>query len=84
MNTSNKSRLRLVRIAGDSILKEKIFPKERLDKQSVALIVAQLKSIVEAMQAEWELDPSSPEIEDAFLLLRSCLRCIKTYPLDIT
>lgn len=83
MNTSNKNGLRLARIAGDSVLSEKILPKEKLNKESLALIVAQMKNIIEAMQAEWEFDPSSRELEDAFLLLRGYLHCIKTQPLDI-
>jgi|WetSurSiteA1Bulk_404760.scaffolds.fasta_scaffold62682_2 hypothetical protein len=83
MDTSNKNRLRLVRIAGDSVLKEKILPKERLNRESVAMMVAQMKSIIEAMQAEWELDPLSRELEDAFLLLRGYLHYIKTHPLGI-
>jgi hypothetical protein len=83
MSTDNRNRLRLVRIAGDSVLTEKILPKERLKKESLGLIVAQMKSIIEAMQAEWESDPSSRELEDAFLLLRGYLHCINTHPLDI-
>ena len=77
--TGNKSRLRLVRIAGDSVLKEKILPKERLNRELVGVIAGQLKGIVEEMEAEWEVDPASDELREGFHLLDQYLDCLKRY-----
>ncbi len=73
MESSGKSRLRLVRIVADSILREKIMPREIPDGETIALIAAQAKDIVEAMEAEWEADPASGELREAFHLLGSYL-----------
>jgi hypothetical protein len=78
MDASNRSRLRILRIAGESLLKEKILTKDRLDQESVALLGARLKDIAEAMKAEWETDPSSEQIGKALDLLGSYARCLET------
>ncbi len=75
--TGNTSRLRLVRIAGDSILKEKILPKPRLDKGLIDMIVRQMKGITEEMETEWLNDPGSAELGEAFHLLNNYLECLE-------
>ncbi len=77
--TGNISRLRLVRIAGDSILKEKILPKQRLNKGLVNIIVSQMKGITEEMETEWLNDPGSGELREAFHLLGHYLECLEGY-----
>jgi hypothetical protein len=68
--------LRLVRMVSDGILREKILPREELSRESVALIAAQLKGIIGAMESEWEVNPSSDELKEAFLLVESYLECL--------
>ncbi len=75
--TGNASRLRLVRIAGDSILKEKILPKPRLNKGLIDTIVNQMKGITEEMEAEWQHNPGSAELGEAFQLLGHYLECLR-------
>ena len=77
-NTSGKD-LRLVRIAADSVLKEKVLPVKRLTKESVSVITGQLASIVGEMEALWESDPSSDELREGFRLLHAYLDCLKKY-----
>jgi len=77
--TDNKSRLRLVRIAGDSVLREKILPREKLNKDLVDLIALQLKGIIEEMEVEWENDPDSDELREGFHLLTDYVRCLGRY-----
>jgi hypothetical protein len=71
--------LRLARIAAESVLKEKIVPTEKLTKQKVGMIARQLKSIVTQMEKEWELNPSSAELGEAFLLLDDYLDHLAKY-----
>ncbi len=52
--TGNKSRLRSVRIAGESALKGKTVPKGRLTEDLVDLIASQVETIVEEMEANVE------------------------------
>ncbi len=75
--TGNTSRLRLVRIAGDSVLKEKILPKPRLNKGLIDIIVSQMKGITEEMETEWLNDPGSAELREAFHLLNNYLECLE-------
>jgi hypothetical protein len=77
--TGNKGRLRLVRIAGESVLKEKILPRERLNRELVGVIASQLKGLVEEMEAAWEVDPASDELREGFHLLDKYLECLKKY-----
>ncbi len=77
--TDSKNRLRLARIAGDSVLNEKLLPKERLDSRLLGVIVGQMTNIVEEMAAEWESNPASDELREGFALLRRYLDCLKTY-----
>jgi hypothetical protein len=71
--------LRLARIAAESVLKEKIAPAEKFNKQRVGMIARQLKSIVAQMEKEWELNPSSAELGEAFLLLDDYIDCLAKY-----
>jgi hypothetical protein len=77
--TGSKNRLRLARIAGDSVLNEKILPRETLDSELVAVIAGQMTSIVGEMAAEWESSPASDELREGFHLLRRYLDCLKKY-----
>jgi hypothetical protein len=74
-----KSRLRLVRIAGDSVLREKVLPKKRLNKDTIDVIRLQMKGIIEEMEAEWENDPGSDELREGFHLLSHYVRCLEKY-----
>jgi hypothetical protein len=76
VDSSVRNRLRLVRIVGDGILREKLLPREELSRESVALIALQLKGIIGAMESEWEVNPSSRELKEAFLLVESYLECL--------
>jgi hypothetical protein len=74
-----KSRLRLVRLAGDSVLKEKILPREELNKDLVDIIAEQMTSIIEEMEAEWENNPDSGELREGFSLMTHYLECLVKY-----
>jgi len=76
----SKNRLRLARIAGDSVLNEKILPKERLDSELVGVIAGQMTSSLGEMAAEWESNPASEELREGFGLLRRYLDWLKTNP----
>ena len=76
--TSGKG-LRLARIAAESILKEKVLPKGRLNKETIGIIASQLGNIVGEMETVWESDPSSDELKEAFRLLAAYLDCLKRY-----
>ncbi len=78
--TGTRNRLRLARIAGDSVLNEKLLPKERLTGDLVGVIAVQMRSIVGEMESEWESNPASDELREGFGLLRRYLDCLKTYP----
>jgi len=82
--TGSKNRLRLARIAGDSVLKEKILPKERLTSELVDVVAGQMKSIVGEMEAEWESNPGSDELGEGFRLLYRYLDCLKKYQKEST
>lgn len=73
-------RLRLKRMAAESILREKILPKEGLDRETIAVVAEQLKGIVEAMEAEWADSPASGELKDAFRLLFDYIDCLEVGP----
>jgi hypothetical protein len=75
--------LRLVRIAAESVLKEKILSAERLNKQKVGMIARQLESIITQMEEEWSSNPSSTELGEAFSLLDDYLECLKKYDTGI-
>ncbi len=75
----SKNRLRLARIAGDSVLNEKILPKETLDSELVGVIAGQMTNIVAEMAAEWESNPASDKMREGLGLLRRYLDCLKTY-----
>jgi hypothetical protein len=75
----NKSRLRLVRIAGDSVLQEKILQREKLSKDLIDVITLQLTNIVEEMEVEWENNPGSEELREGFHLLAHYVRCLGRY-----
>jgi hypothetical protein len=78
--TGSRNRLRLARIVGDSVLGEKILPKERLDSELVGVIAGQMTSIVGEMQVEWESNAASDELKrGGFDLLRRYLDCLKEY-----
>ena len=77
--TGSRERLRLVRIAADSVLKEKILTLRRITGEHVAVIAGQLKGLVEEMEAEWEIDPASDELRQGFHLLHQYLDCLKRY-----
>ncbi len=79
MNTSETSGLRLARMAGESVLTERLLPKDRLDRGSVALVAAQMKRVIEAMRMEWKVNPSSGEITEAFDLVLGYLQCLEAY-----
>ncbi|OPY60842.1 MAG: hypothetical protein A4E57_04348 [Syntrophorhabdaceae bacterium PtaU1.Bin034] len=78
-DAANKSRLRLARMVGDSILKEKILPMERLNRDAVAIIASQAKNILDEMEAEWEANSGSDELREGFHLLSRYLECLKKY-----
>ncbi|MGD0487044.1 MAG: hypothetical protein ABSB94_07610 [Syntrophorhabdales bacterium] len=82
--TDSKNRLRLARIAGDSVLNERILPKERLTSELVGVIAGQMRSIVGEMEAEWESNPASDELRGGFDLLRRYLDCLKKYRKEST
>jgi hypothetical protein len=69
----------LVRIAGDSILRERILPGEKLDEGLVRTIAVQLENIVGEMEAEWENDPTSDELREGFRLLGHYVDCLRGY-----
>jgi hypothetical protein len=77
--TGNKSNLRLVRIAGESVLREKILPQEELNGNLAGLVALQLKRIVQGMTSEWENDPGSNELREGFRLLADYLECLEKY-----
>ena len=74
----------MARIAGDSVLKEKILPKERLNRELVGVMAGQMKSIVGEMEAEWESNPGSDELREGFRLLHRYLDCLKKYRKEST
>jgi hypothetical protein len=82
--TGSKNRLRLAKIAGDSVLNEKILPKERLNSELVGVISGQMASIVGEMEGEWESNPASDELRGGFDLLRRYLDCLKKYRKEST
>jgi hypothetical protein len=82
--TGSKNRLRLARIAGDSVLNEKLLPKEKLTGELVGVIAGHMTSIVGEMEAEWESNPASDELRGGFDLLRRYLDCLKTYGKEST
>ncbi len=79
MTDASGKDLRLVRIAAESILKEKVLPRGRLTKETVGIIAGRLAGIVGAMEAVWESDPSSDELKEAFRLLAAYIDCLKRY-----
>ena len=72
--------MRLQRMVAESILKERVLPKEGLDRATIALVAGQLKGIVEAMEAEWADNPASGELGEAFRLLFDYLDCLEEGP----
>jgi hypothetical protein len=64
-----KTSLRLVRMAAESVFRERILPRYKLNGAAMTIIVRQLRRIVEEMKTEWEIDPVSEELKDGFLLI---------------
>ena len=77
--TDNKGRLRLARIAGESVFEEKVLPGARLTNDLVGLIAAQAQGLVEEMEAEWRADPLSEELGEGFRLLTRYLDRLKKH-----
>jgi len=77
--TGARSGLRLARIAGESVLEEKLLPQGRLDAGLVGVVAGQMKSLVGEMEAERESNPGSDELREGFRLLRRYLDCLKTF-----
>ena len=75
-STDRKGGLRLARMAGESVLRERILPEERLDEGLVEAIGVQLKNIIEEMEAEWKSNPASDELREAFHLLKNYADCL--------
>lgn len=78
-STDKGSGLRLARIAGDSVLREKVIAGGKLNKALVEVIAVQMKSIIGEMVAEWENDRSSDELREGFHLLDHYVDCLKVY-----
>ena len=76
MYTEPNKSLRLVRMVAESVLKERILVKDELDQAATTLIVGQIADIVEAMQVEWESDPTSGELRNVFRLLSDYIACL--------
>ena len=68
--------LRLVRMAAESILRERILLKEHLDRSAMTLIAGQIEGLVRALQAEWETDSASGELREGFHLLSDYVSCL--------
>lgn len=61
--------LRMTRMAAERILRERFLPRGSLDTPAMAMLFRQLRRIVQEMKTEWETDPTSVELKDAFLLV---------------
>jgi hypothetical protein len=75
-STDKRSGLRLARMAGDSVLREKVLSARSLDRGLVGTIAVQLRSIIAEMEAEWRSDPASGELGEAFRLLGNYADCL--------
>jgi hypothetical protein len=64
-----KITLRMVRMATESVFRQRILPRYKLNGATVTIIVLQLRRIVEKMKTEWEIDPASKELKEGFLLI---------------
>jgi hypothetical protein len=67
--TGRNNRLRLVKMAAESLLEEVDSSGGALDPAAVEAIVRRLKDMIEEMEAEWELNPTSNELKGGFRIL---------------
>jgi hypothetical protein len=76
---SEKGRLRLANLAGDTVLREEILSKETIDGDTVRLIACHLRHIIKEMKVEWDSDSDSHELRRSLDLIDAYVRCLEMY-----